>query len=85
MGKMIGKALKKAASIKAIKKIADKKKLPIQQVANETLKNKNAANNQIAAATETNVEDISNETLKNKKNKKKISTDQSGAGTTLLG
>ena len=99
MGKMIGKALKKAASIKAIKKIADKKKLPIQiakemaeekklpiqQVANETLKNKNAANNQMAAATETNVEDISNETLKNKKNKKKISTDQSGAGSTLLG
>jgi hypothetical protein len=44
MGKMMGKAIKMAVGMQAIKKIADKKKLPIQ-IAKKWQKKKNCPYN----------------------------------------
>tara|TARA_R110002126_G_scaffold167886_4_gene316372 strand:+ start:140 stop:391 length:252 start_codon:yes stop_codon:yes gene_type:complete len=83
MGKMIGKALKMATGLKAIKKLADEKKLPAQKIA-EKAKDKQLPVQKMAAQTKDNVEDITDQAKKNKKKLTSLAA-TTGAGSTLLG
>ena len=83
MGKMMGKALKMAVGMKAIKKIADEKKLPVQKIV-EKAKDKKLPVQKIAAQTKDNVEDITDQAKKNKKKLTSVAA-TTGAGSTLLG
>ena len=91
MGKMINKALKMAVGMKAIKKIADKKKLPIQ-IAKEMAEEKELPIQQIAALgnnqaeneAENDVESLSEEEIKRRQLRNSVAA-TTGAGTTLLG
>jgi len=83
MGKMMKKAIVMASGLGAIKKLADDKKLPIQQV-KKMAEEKELPVQKIAAQTEDNVEDITDQIKKNKKQLTSVAAN-TGAGSTLLG
>ena len=85
MGKLMGKLIKQMVDSGALKKVAEEKKLPIQQIAKKA---KDKPKDNIAdLTTDTNVEPIETDTiLKPRKKKKKENTivPLDGEGTSLL-
>jgi len=87
----MGKAIKKLAGMNAISKLADKKKLPIQQAKKMAEEKKlpvqqiaALGNNQAENEAENDVESLSEEEIKRRQLQNSVA-DNTGAGSTLLG